>query len=217
MHREGEISTSTLHLESSSYSLTAACGMYVWPCWLCSDSGKVAQGLLASDQTKSVLPSDCPHVACQGSYLQNLISKAGYLPRIQLSSGFQPIWPEGTSVPLIELTPASHKALLRDEVDKNDAPSLRGTRTLKENVSANYIYSPFGQKTPKPPAYIPNRASNFEHYCYILSTFQPVVHQLSRQPLYSLPPTFPSIVNLIPQWLEDKELTWSHIPDAASR
>lgn len=67
---------------------------------------------------------------------------------------------------------------------------------------------------------IPNRASTFEHYCYILSTFQPVVQRLSRQPLYSQPPTFPSIVNLIPQWLEDKEPTRplrSHIPDAASR
>lgn len=42
-----------------------------------------------------------------------LISKAGYLPRIQLSSGFQPIWPEGTSVPLIELTPASHQGLIK--------------------------------------------------------------------------------------------------------
>lgn len=42
-----------------------------------------------------------------------LISKAGYLPPIQLSSGFQPIWPEGTSVPLIELTPASHQGLIK--------------------------------------------------------------------------------------------------------
>lgn len=45
------------------------------------------------------------------------------------------------------------KTLLRDEGDKNDAPSLRGRRTLKENVSANYIYSPFGAERPKPPAY----------------------------------------------------------------
>lgn len=51
-------------------SITAARGTYVWPSWVWSDSGKVAQGLLASDQTESVLPSDCPHVACQGSYLQ---------------------------------------------------------------------------------------------------------------------------------------------------
>lgn len=110
------------------------------------------------------------------------------------------------------------KALLRDEGDKNDAPLLRGR--LKENViSANYIYSLFGHKPPN-LLHIPNWASTFEHYCYILSTFQPVVHHLSCQPLYSQPPTFPSIVNLIPQWLEDKELTrplWSHIPDAASR
>lgn len=37
------------------------------PC-VCSDSGKVAGGVLARDQTKvkAVLPSDWPHVACQG-------------------------------------------------------------------------------------------------------------------------------------------------------
>lgn len=45
-------------------------GTYVWPRWVWSDSGKVAQGLLASDQTESALASDCPLLACQGSYLQ---------------------------------------------------------------------------------------------------------------------------------------------------
>lgn len=46
--------------------------MNVWSPSVCPDSGKVAGGLLARDQTKvkAVLPSDCPHVVCQGSYLQ---------------------------------------------------------------------------------------------------------------------------------------------------
>lgn len=37
------------------------------PC-VCSDSGKVAGGVLARDQTQveAVLPSDWPHVVCQG-------------------------------------------------------------------------------------------------------------------------------------------------------
>lgn len=40
---------------------------------LMSDSENVAGGLVAWDQTKvkAVLPSDCPHVVCQGSYLQS--------------------------------------------------------------------------------------------------------------------------------------------------
>lgn len=39
---------------------------------LMSDSEDVAGGLVAWDQTKvkAVLPSDCPHAVCQGSYLQ---------------------------------------------------------------------------------------------------------------------------------------------------
>lgn len=50
--------------------IAAARGTHARPSRVCSDSGKVAQGLLASDQTESVLPSDCSHVGCQGSYLQ---------------------------------------------------------------------------------------------------------------------------------------------------
>lgn len=110
------------------------------------------------------------------------------------------------------------KALLRDDVDRNDVPLLR--RRLKQNVHLITTFTPCLGIAHTNLLHIPNWASTFEHYCYILSTFQPVVRHLSCQPLYSQPPTFPSIVNLIPQWLEDKELTrplWSHIPDAASR
>lgn len=61
-------------------SIAAARGTY-GHC-ACSISGKVAQRLLASDQTESVLPSDCPHVGCQGSYLQkrDSVNIKGRLP-----------------------------------------------------------------------------------------------------------------------------------------
>lgn len=112
------------------------------------------------------------------------------------------------------------KALLRDEGDKNDAPLLRGRRTLKENVlPANYLYSLFGQNTPKPPAYsklglqLWARLLYFCQHSSLWCSICPISLSIHS------PPTFPCIVNLIPQWAEHKELTRpprSHKPDAAS-
>lgn len=111
------------------------------------------------------------------------------------------------------------KALLRDEGDKNDAPLLRGRRTLKENVlPANYLYSLFGRNTPKPPAY---SKLGLQLWALLLYFCQHSSLWCSICPIslsIHSPPTFPCIVNLIPQWAEHKELTrppWSHIPDAA--
>lgn len=63
-----------LHASLSSRAVRTPSLLQRW--WmhghLMSDSENVAGGLVAWDQTKvkAVLPSDCPHVVCQGSYLQ---------------------------------------------------------------------------------------------------------------------------------------------------
>lgn len=97
-------------------STVAARGMYVYGHWVCSDSWKVHRVSWQAMRLRLffhliVLLLPARAATCRRKVL--LISKAGYLPRIQLSSGFQPIWPEGTSVPLIELTPASHQGLIK--------------------------------------------------------------------------------------------------------
>lgn len=73
-------------------------------------------------------------VTCLGSSCHQVSSQSG--PREHLS-------------PSLNWLQHLIKALLRDEGDKNDAPSLRGRRTLKENVSANDIFSPFGAEKAK--------------------------------------------------------------------
>ncbi|CAB1422675.1 unnamed protein product [Pleuronectes platessa] len=67
---------------------------------------------LAVDWPKIELASSClPRPAtCRQKVLP--ISKAGYLLWIQMSPGFQFIWPQGTSVPLFELNPKSHQGLI---------------------------------------------------------------------------------------------------------
>lgn len=58
----------------------------------------------------------------------------------------------------------------------------------------------------------------------VIPTFQPVVHHLSCQPLYSQPTGFSAIVDLKPRWLENKGLARplqsplnTLIPDAACK
>lgn len=108
------------------------------PGWVLTDSGKVSQPLLSSPLLSPALPSstllsspllsfppgwgsDCSSIwlswcCCQGSDLQEkllFVSKVGLLPPIQLSAGLQPTWPQGTSVPSTEPTPASHQGLIK--------------------------------------------------------------------------------------------------------
>lgn len=52
----------------AAHAMWRAVRMNKWSPCVCPDSGKVAKGALAGDQTKvkGVLPSDWPHVFCQG-------------------------------------------------------------------------------------------------------------------------------------------------------
>lgn len=52
----------------AAHEIWRAVRMNIWFQCVCPDSGKVAKGALAGDQTKvkAVLPSDWPHVFCQG-------------------------------------------------------------------------------------------------------------------------------------------------------
>lgn len=161
-------------------SITAARGTCAWPSWVWSDSGKVqgtgSPGKWSDWVCSSIwlssccLPRQLPAEERFCSYQRHLTCLESSCHRVSSQSG-----PREHLSPSLNWLQHLIKALLRDEGDKNDAPSLR--RRLKENVlSANYIYSLFGHPNL---LHIPNWASAFEHYCYILSTFQPVVHRLS--------------------------------------
>lgn len=186
----------SLFIRSHPNSITAAHAMWctarmnVWSPSVCPDSGKVAGGLLARDQSKvkAVLPSDCPHVVCQGRYLQRKGSAKikGRLPALNPAVTRFPVhlargnicpshWtePKISSRPYLEMKGwwewcISH-AHHSEEEKRNSTP--KGLGMKYQNLTQWKWHSELSLQV----------VTLFAHY------FAPIVNQFSNIPAWSAP------------------------------